>query len=460
MKVLFVTSEAAPIKKFGGLGDFSGSLPIALSKLGIDVDVVMPYYSDAKVENLKTYTSLTLEVPFNNEMHHTDFVKTKLPSSNVDLILVKQDVTFSGDFLSDVEFFAFFDKAVVEYVKAEYNTYDLVHCNDWHTGFITHLLNDELSRERPRTLLTIHNLGYQGISSPDLVREIGIQPGQHPLIDWDISDGDVNMLLQGITSSDYLNTVSETYAKELLTPEFAGDFLDVLTQRSSRLIGIVNGIDYHYLPRDYDISTWKPAKSEAKEHLFRTLKLKDTSKPVFSFISRIDIGQKGLDILLDVIPFIVNNGGNFILLGTGDSIWEDKFRELTNDSKLKDSLSINIEFDVKLANEIYKASEFFLIPSKYEPCGLTQMMSMWYGCLPIAHKVGGLADTIIDSTNGFLFDKYLSKSFEGALARAFEVFRDKAKFNAMVENAMQQDFSWGKSAKKYRDLYNTVLKTE
>lgn len=251
MKVLFVTSEAAPIKKFGGLGDYSGSLPKALENLGVEVDIILPYYSDSKVENLKLYKALDLFVPFNNETHKVEVFKTKLPESNVNVILPKSAKAFSGNFISDTEYFAFFDSIVVHFIEAQFNTYDIVHCNDWHTGFVTHLLEDELDMERPKTLLTIHNLGYQGVSTPDLVREVGFLPGQHPLIDWDIEDGDVNMLQQGITSSDYVNTVSKSYADELMTSEFAGDFVDIMQQRKSRFVGILNGIDYSMLLREY-----------------------------------------------------------------------------------------------------------------------------------------------------------------------------------------------------------------
>lgn len=457
MKVLFVTSEAAPIKKFGGLGDYSGSLPKALENLGVEVDIILPYYSDSKVENLKLYKALDLFVPFNNETHKVEVFKTKLPESNVNVILPKSAKAFSGNFISDTEYFAFFDSIVVHFIEAQFNTYDIVHCNDWHTGFVTHLLEDELDMERPKTLLTIHNLGYQGVSTPDLVREVGFLPGQHPLIDWDIEDGDINMLQQGITSSDYVNTVSKSYADELMTPEFAGDFVDIMQQRRSRFVGILNGIDYSMLPRDFSLLDWRKKKAEAKKRLMAELGLAFENKPIFSIISRIDIGQKGLDILLEAVPHIVKNGGQFVLLGTGDNVWENKFLELEKDPVLRNFISINIKFDVKLAERIYAASEFFLVPSKYEPCGLTQMMSMWYGALPIVHNVGGLKDTVVNGKNGFTFDTYTSEALEKSISEAFRAFEYPSKYAEMVTNALNADFSWGKSAQEYKNLYHKIL---
>lgn len=457
MKVLFVTSEAAPFKKFGGLGDFSGSLPKALENLGIDVDLILPYYKDIKLDGLKVYKSLELGVEFDGKTYTTEIYKTKIPGSNVDVILPKAELKFTGDFLSDVEFFSFFDKAVVAYIESQYNTYDIVHCNDWHTGFITHLLEDELEIERPKTLLTIHNLAYQGVSTPELVKEMGFVPGEHPLIDWDIEDGDINMLQQAITSSDYLNTVSRTYAKELLTKEFSGDFVDIMNQRQDRLVGILNGIDYESLPKSINVMNWKDEKINAKRRVLQELGLAYENKPVFSYISRLDPGQKGLDILFDSLPHILEKGGQFVLLGTGDPIWEGKLRDFAKESKFKDFMSINITFDVKLAQRIYEGSDFFLVPSKYEPCGLTQMMSMWYGALPIVRSTGGLKDTVQDHVNGFVFDDYTSESLNKSLDDAFKVYEYPAKFGEMIVKALETDFSWDKSANEYKNLYTKIL---
>src|SRR3989344_5284135 len=358
--------------------------------------------------------------------------------------------------ISETEMFTFFDMAVVEYVKSEFNTYDLVHCNDWHTGLITHLLNDELGLERPATVFTIHNLLYQGKGGVDLVKDVGIYPGEHRLIDWDVSDGDLNLILQGITSSDYVNTVSPTYAREIVTQEFGKELSEVIKNREGRLTGILNGIDYSQFPRNYDAGNHAHAKKGYKENVQKELKLENFRKPTFAFISRLDANQKGLDILIKIVPEIVKNGGQFVLLGTGDKTWEENFAELNEKEDLRGNVSVNVKFDVALANQIYAASDFLLVPSKYEPCGLIQMIGMWYGSLPIVHEVGGLKDSVTDGVNGFSFDTYSSGRLLSAVQRAFKVYGTHL-MDSMIENAMKTDFSWDKSALEYKILYEKVV---
>ncbi len=460
MKILFVTSEVAPFRKFGGLGDFSASLPKALEKIGVNVDIILPYYSDIKLQNLKSYKSLELLVSYNNKSYPVEIYKTKLPESNVDVLLLKSDFEFSGDLLAETEYFAFYDKCVVSYVESQYNTYDIIHCNDWHTGFITHLLQDSVGHERPKTLVSIHNIGYQGLGSVEIVKEMGIRPGQHPLIDWDISNGDLSMLFQAITSSDYINTVSPTYAKELLTVEYGGELAYVIQAREGRFEGILNGIDYSALPRDYDVSNWKAQKLKKKQNLQKILKLEQSSVPLFAFISRLDPNQKGLEILLPMIEKIVNLGGQFVLLGSGDPAWEQKFAQLvdtTSEENIRNNVSINIQFDATLALDIYSGSDFFLVPSKYEPCGLTQMISMWYGSLPIVRNTGGLKDSVKQDENGIIFDNYSTEDFDKAIEKAFNLYTDESKYKAMVENALTADFGWAQSAMAYKKLYEKML---
>ena len=463
MKVLLAASEVAPIIKIGGLGDVIGSLPKALENIGVNADVVVPFYPTAKTENLKLYKSMDLNVPFDNASHVVEIFKTKLPGSNVDVLLLKNARYFSiggaSAFLNDeseTEMFAFFGKAVVEYVKSQFNTYDIIHCHDWHTGFVTHLLQEELHQERPATVFTIHNLFYQGTSSPDLVREAGISPGTHPIIDYDIQDGDLNLLFQGVASSDYITTVSETYAEEIKTEEFGQWLAPTLQSRSDVLSGIINGIDYSFFPRDFEPDNWQDKKAKKKKGLQKELGLDVNDKPVFSFVSRLDPGQKGLDILYVSIPHILDNGGQFVLLGTGAKDWEEKFAAMMNEKKYKGDVSINIEFSVELANKIYSGSDFFFVPSRYEPCGLTQMIAMHYGTPPIVRAVGGLKDTVDDGKDGIVFQDYSSLDLNKAIDRALKLYQDKESYHKVVEAAMRKDFSWDKSAKKYAELYERV----
>ena len=468
MKVLLVASEVAPIIKLGGLGDVTGSLPIALEKIGVNVDVVVPYFPIAKFTE-KVFKSLELNIPFNEETVKVEVYKTKLPNSNVDSFLLKNDKYFTlggtnafANNISETEMFTFFDRAVVELIKQQFNTYDIVHCNDWHAGLITHLLKDELPDSRPHTLFTIHNLLYQGIAGSKLVQEVGIVPGAHPLIDWDIQDGDINLMLQGVTSSDYINTVSPTYAKEILTEEYARDMADVLKAREGRLSGIINGIDYNQLPRNYDVSNWKKEKAIIKENVRKKLGMGLSDKPLYSYISRLDPNQKGTDILYAVIPELLRDGGQFILLGTGDKGWEEKFAQLPEevsskyDNVSKGDVSVNIKFDTALANEIYQASDFFIVPSKYEPCGLTQMIAMWYGTLPIVRNTGGLKDSVSNGVTGFVFDDYSGESLLEAMKKSFKMY-DTRDHDLMVQNAMRTVLSWERSAQEYKKLYERML---
>jgi starch synthase len=465
MKVLLAASEVAPIIKIGGLGDVIGSLPKALEKLGVDVDVIVPFFPSAKTENLSLYKSMDLNVPFNDSTVPVEVFKTKLPGSDVDVILLKNTQYFStggtnffAQNITETEMFCFFDRAVVEFIKSGFNIYDIVHCNDWHTGLITHILQDEIPDSRPATLFTIHNLMYQGVGGLNVVRELGMVPGSHPLLDWDTSDGDLNMMLQGVTSSDFVNAVSPTYAKEILTEEFAGETADVLKAREGRLTGILNGLDYTALPRGYTQNNWEAGKSKAKKKLIEMLKISgNEEKPLFAYIGRIDPNQKGIALIYDVIPEIVSKGGTFVLLGTGVKDWEEKLTDLSKSKEMKDKFICLTKFDIDLANLLYSGSDFLVVPSKYEPCGLIQMIAAWYGTLPIVRNVGGLKDTIKDEVNGFTFEKYTTEDFLKAIEKAFMFYKSKNKMDSLVISAMNCDFSWDTSAKKYLDLYERVV---
>lgn len=463
MRVLLAASEVAPIIKLGGLGDVAGSLPKALQKLGVNIDVIVPYFPVANTKDFEITKLLDMNVPFGGENFTVEVYTTKIPVEKidgVDVFLLKHPRVFAiggkdafANNLTETEMFMFFDKAVVEFVKARLGMYDIVHCNDWHTGLITHLLSDELGSERPATLFTVHNILYQGIGDMSLLSDVGLVPGTHPTLDWDVEDGSVNLMQQGITSSDFINSVSPTYAKEILTPEFSGGFVDILKAREGRLFGILNGLDYSQFPRNYDVYTYHDKKPGFKKDLQEKLRLGVCDKPIFSFISRLDPKQKGLDILHSVIPDIVRKGGQFVLLGVGDPGWEKKFHDLS----MGKDVSINTIFDVELAISIYEGSDFLLAPSAYEPCGLIQMIAMWYGTLPIVHGVGGLKDAVDDGENGFVFAPHNSEAFLSAINRAFELHFDKKKLDKMIKNALATDFSWDKSAREYKKLYERAV---
>ncbi len=463
MKVLFVAAEVAPIIKMGGLGDVIGALPKALENLKVDADVIAPFYTNIDTSGYKIVKHLELEVTYGGETFIVPIFKTKLPGSNVDLFLIKNDKFFDkkhGYLLNEVVPYSFFDRAVVEFIKSGFNSYDVIHCHDWHTGLIPHILTDELKSEKPPVLFTIHNISYQGNVEFSILRDVDLDPGAHAGIDYDIQDGFLNLMQQAITSADYVSTVSPSYANEVMFKDIGGDLSGFLYDRRNTLTGILNGIDYATLPCEYDISNWQEGKKSARKALFKQLGLLDaTNSPVFSFISRLDPNQKGLDILFDSLDTILENNGVFILLGTGDPIWEEKFKQkgIEIAKKHKNKVSINIKFDNKLALEIYKSSDFFLVPSRFEPCGLTQMISMRYGTLPIVRDTGGLKDSVIDSINGFKFKMYSSADLRSCILRALKFYANTKVYEKMVTSAINADFNWEKSAIEYKKLYKKLL---
>lgn len=462
LKVLICASEVAPIIKLGGLGDVVGSLPKALEKLGVDADVVVPFVPSAKIIGLKVYKSLDMQVVYDGEIYTIGVYATKLPGSFVDVYMLKNDTFFGeagknafANTMAETKIYSFFSRCVVELIKTKFNTYDVIHCNDWHTGLITHILQDELGMERPATITTIHNLSYQGIGDRQILKGVGLDSSDHKTIEWDISDGDVNFLMQGIASADFINTVSPSYAKELLAQEDSSKISQVLTSRHDRFIGILNGLDYSSCPRNFDGENYQLIKASAKEQLAQELGMSLGDAPVFSAITRLDPNQKGLDILLEVLPGIVDKGGKFVLLGSGNKEWEEKFKEAAKKLGF-DNVSINTAFDTELATRIYEASDFFLIPSKFEPCGLTQMIAMWYGAIPVVHGVGGLRDTVKEGRTGFLFDDYSATAFNRSLDKCFKIYQSPVHFD-MIKECLRADFSFAKSAKSYKELYEKAV---
>lgn len=476
LKVLICASEVWPIIKLGGLGDVIGSLPKFLEKIGVEADVVVPFFPSAKLEGFKCYKSLSFQINYKKENFLVDVWATKLPNSSVDVFLLKNDMFF-GDYgkeaflnnIGETQCFSFFSKCIVELIKSRFNVYDVVHCNDWHTGLVPHLLVEELKSFRPATIMTIHNLSYQGLGDESLIYDVGLNPSSHKTIIWDLSDGNLNLLMQGIMMCDFISTVSPSYAKELVSINDDAQIIQVLKSRKDRLIGILNGLDYSAFPRqitkdNLNDNSWLSIKDDDKISLGKELGIFSGSSyeeelfkkvPVFSMISRLDPNQKGLDILYEIVPQIVEMGGKFVLLGSGDKEWEAKFLSL-QERLGRSNVSINIKFDQNLALRIYKGSDFFLIPSKFEPCGLTQMIAMWYGAIPVAHAVGGLKDTISHGKTGFLFMEYSKEAFAKSIEKCFSIYRGDVFFE-MAKNCLNQNFSFEKSAQNYKDLYEKAV---
>ena len=456
MKIAFVSSESTPYAKTGGLADVVGTLPQYLKKLGIETTIYMPKYRGIT----GTYVQ-----PLEIEMQEVYTVK----------IFKKDDYRFidyapfferdglygtkSGDYPDNCERFTLFCKAVSQLVTRDH--YTIVHCHDWQSALIP--LYIRLKTPNVKTVFTIHNLGYQGKF-----------PGQQfPILGLDTEYfnpkgieyyGDINFLKAGILYSDAVTTVSENYAHEIQTQEFGFGLEGVLKKRSDKLSGIINGIDYsHWNPQTddliYEMYNNFAGKQKNKLRLTNECHI-DSKRPLIGIVSRI-AGQKGFDILIKAFDEIMDIGFNLVLLGSGEENYYRKLKQYEN--LYPHRISINIKFDNKLAHRIYAASDFFLMPSRYEPCGLGQMISLKYGGVPIVRKTGGLADTVTEfdqntlAGNGFVFEEYSGEALLEAISRAYKVYNKKDTFQALSENCMRYNFSWEESAKKYLKLYESLL---
>jgi starch synthase len=481
MKILISASEVVPFAKTGGLADVAGSLPKAFLSLGHDIRVILPKYKsvDEKKFNLKKVADISVNIK-DKETKGAIF-KTFLPGTKVIVYLVGNDDYYNRDNLyrdkdkdyeDNVERFTFYSKAVLELLKEIEWQPDVIHCNDWQTGLIPLYLKtiykDDAFYNKIATIFTIHNLAYQGVFPKDAIEIAGLP--------WDVFVpegvefwGNVNFMKAGLVYSDILNTVSERYSLEIQTADDFGRGLEgVLRYRRDDLYGIINGVDY---------DEWNPEKDEliTTNYSLATIRLKSKNKealikenglpfvkniPLIGLISRFD-DQKGLNIIAEVIEDIMNLDIKFILLGTGDKKYHNMFEDIKK--RYPEKIGLNLKFDNKLAHMIYASSDFFLMPSRFEPCGLGQLISFKYGTIPIVRATGGLYDTVEDfdaNTNkgtGFVFSGYTGKDLLQTIKRALEVYGNKKSYAKLIINAMTQDFSWENSAKKYINLFQKAI---
>lgn len=474
MKVLFAVWELDPLIKVGGLGDVARSLPAALNRLGVDARVIVPFYKAIKLNNEKATKIYSFEIKYNGKKESIDVYEVSHPQNKFPVYLLRHKFFNLADF---PDTFALFDLCIAEIVKNNYLSFipDVIHCNDLHTGLVPLLIKSQ--NLSPKTVLTIHNLAYQGKTSLDVLEKMSLDREKCRITDWEVANRQVNFLLEGIIHSDIVTTVSPTYVKEIMTEEFGCGLEEVMRGKEARVFGILNGIDndwknmmlntcvkFPYVRGDEKITEdievkpldWQEGKKQNKLYLQEKLGLSvDSNLPLLSFIGRFDPHQKGIDIIHKMMRRIDLEKYTFVILGTGDPSWEERFQWL--DKFFPENVAVINKFDDCLAHQIYAASDFILVPSKFEPCGLIQMNAMFYGTLPIAHKTGGLKDSIRDGVNGFLFDKYGSEELEETVQKALDIWQnDKEKYQKMVENALKTDFSWEKSAKEYLNLYNKL----
>lgn len=469
MKILFCSSEVIPFAKTGGLADVSGALPLALEKLGAEVRVVMPKYRT--VTSYKSHvTSLKSKVLY-----------TKI-GKNIPVYFIENNKYFNrqglygdrgSDYPDNLERFSFFCKEVLHLIRKLNFKVDIIHCNDWQTALIPVYLKTAYRDlgffQGVNTMLTIHNLGYQGLFPKEEFPTLGL--------DWSLFNmealefyGKINFLKGGIVFTDLITTVSSTYSREIQTQEFGCGLEGILLKRQADLYGIINGLDNDvWNPRKDKLipKTYSSSKREDKKINKRQLQVEQglESKgdvPLIGMVGRL-ADQKGLDLLAKIINDILQLDVQFILLGTGDEKYHIMFKKI---KERYPNASINLKYDGVLARKIYAGSDMFLMPSRYEPCGLGQLISLRYGTIPIVRKTGGLADTIFDYSsdslngNGFTFSEYDSGKLLDAIKRALSVYKDKKAWGKLVKRGMEYDFSWDQSAKKYLELYEKTISAE
>ncbi len=475
MKILMVSSEVAPFAKSGGLGDVLGALPQALVKEGHEVAVVMPKYGCIKEEFIKSMDyKFFIYVPLGWRNKYCGVFE--LVRNGVKYYFIDNEYYFGDAYLykwNDLERFAFFDKAAMEILKGIDFRPDIVHCHDWQTGMIPVILDAYYKQDefysQIKTVFTIHNLKYQGIYGIDAVSDFFSVNNGYFSNDKLEFHGCANLLKAGLVYSNYITTVSPTYAEEIKTP-IGGEGLDgLLRARENSLCGIVNGIDYdEYNPRrdelifeKYNLNNFANGKKQNKIKLQEQLGLpQDGEKVMIGIVSRL-VDQKGLDVVAEAMDSLLSMDIQLVVVGTGEEKYENMFRHYAwcNPEKM----SANIMFSNELAHKVYAACDLFLMPSMFEPCGLGQLIAMAYGTVPIVRETGGLKDTVVSFNeftgegNGFSFAPYFAHDMMFTVRRAVEFFSQKELWNKLVRRCMKENFSWGESAKNYVSIYESLM---
>jgi starch synthase len=478
LKILIVSAEVAPFAKVGGLADVAGALPKALRALGHDVRVVMPCYKMIEANPRYAVQELLSPFPVPIREGHTEqaWVRQTRIGNDIPVYLIAHGSHFTEAteskkvYTLEPDPYFIFDRAVCEFVPRLSPAWrpDVIHCNDWHTGLVPVYL-DTFYADHPTwadaaRLFTIHNLAYPGEYPFETLRAAGL-PDRLFSFDKLEMYGNMSFMKGGLVYSDRVNTVSETYAREIQTPEYGCRIEGLLRHIASqgRLSGIVNGIDYEEynpatdprIPAHFSVVDTR-GKAECKAALQAECGLPKSKAAVIGLISRL-ADQKGFDLIHEIADRAMKLPVQLIVLGTGEPQYEDFFRALQ--ARYPKKVSAHIGFNADLAQRIYAGSDMFLMPSRFEPCGLGQLMSLRYGTIPVVRATGGLADTVVDfhaakgKGNGFVFAEYDAAALLHTVERAVETFGDKAAWASLVATAMRSDYSWTSSARKYIALY-------
>lgn len=478
MRVLFVSSEVAPFSKTGGLADVSGALPAALGRAGVSVRIVTPLYRCVRDGPWQLRPAGEVQVALRASAGERVAVwEGVLPGDDVAVWFVDHPGSFdrpglygeSGrDYPDNLERFALFCRAVLEWARACGWVPDVVHCNDWQTALLPAYLriSSDPVWVPVGSLLTVHNLAYQGLFPADQYTLLGLPEELYNPRYFEFW-GQVNLLKGGLVFADVLSTVSETYAREIQTPELGCGLDGVLRERAADLYGILNGVDYsvwdprndHYLPARYgpeDLSGKRVCKAALQQEMrLRT----DTGVPLFGMVSRL-VEQKGVDLVAACVDRFPAAGAQLVILGTGDPAYEEVLQQAGE--RHPGWVGVRIGFDERLAHWIEAGCDAFLMPSRYEPSGLNQLYSLRYGTVPVVRRTGGLADSVVDATpealargeaTGFVFEEYSSAAFWAAVERALAAYRDPGTWRRLVDAGMAADFSWDRAAGRYVELY-------
>jgi starch synthase len=485
LNILFLSPEAVPFAKTGGLADVSGALPGALKRLGADVRLIIPFYRLVREGDFEIKPLLNdLEVPLGSERVRASVLETRTEERVPVYLIDREDMydrphlygNAQGDYYDNLERYAFYSMAALHLSESLSFLPDVIHCHDWQTGLVPPLLKGSPSDTSPLkgtpSVFTIHNMGYQGIFTEEKLAITGLSREEffHPegLEYW----GKISLLKSGIVYSEAITTVSPSYAQEIQTPEYGMGLEGMLQKRRAFLHGILNGIDYRiwdpardkHLPVNYSLEDIS-GKVRCKEALLQEMNLDPSLKdrPLIGMISRLDT-QKGLDILIQILDDILSLDTGIVILGSGDESIQQAIQETAANHPGRVSLFIG--FNDPLAHRIMAGVDIFLIPSRYEPCGLTQMYALKYGTIPVVRATGGLNDTIIQfdgrtkKGNGFKFEPYDPSAFFEAIRQAVKLFKNSKVWKKVMTNGMNADFSWDRSAKSYMDLYQSVLKKD
>ncbi len=488
LNILFAASEVVPFAKTGGLADVASALPKHLKSLGHDVRVFMPKYKSINSVKYKLREVIRLreiDVLLGGGVHKVSVKSAFIPETKVQCYFVEHPEFYSreslyvdpatgNDYIDNDLRFQLFSRSLLEIAKTLSWQPDIIHCNDWQTAitplYLKTLYKDDSFFCNTKIVLSIHNVGYQGNFSPSAVTHGGFPEDIfQPMSDVEFH-GKFSFLKAGIKLSDIVTTVSQKYAEEIQSgPEYGFGLEGVLSDRAEDLFGILNGIDN-------DI--WNPEKDDLIDYPFSKENLEGKEKNKKALLERFDLeynpdtpligiisrlaDQKGFDLIKDVFDKIAALDIQMIILGTGDKKYQDLFSKAAD--KYPNKFSVHLTFNNQLAHQIEAASDLFLMPSRYEPCGLNQMYSFMYGSVPIVRATGGLADTVLDidknpdTGTGFTFNKYTANLMLDAIKRALKLYKDRGKWRELQTRGMNQDFSWEKSAKKYVEIYKLALK--